>query len=391
MILRQEGAPASPQPRVAYVMGSRFGTSDSLGTVSGYAVQGLLKAGYLHQLLVGSYHAHSVPSGCTRQLGFISRVLRKLAVYDASGYLNVMSDNVFDWWSSRQVSGCNLLHAWGQGALYNIRRAKALGAVTIVERASSHVLAQRDLLVEEYAHHGIKHPPIPQPAIDKSLKESEEADYTLVPSRFAYDSFIERGFPARKLILNPFGVDTERFQPGSQQPNRFRAVFAGQISLRKGVLYLLEAWTRLKLPEAELVIIGTTAPDTHALVIPYLHHTSIRWVGYVPNLQDYLREASVFVFPSIEEGSALVTYLALACGLPVVTTPNAGSVVRHGQDGFIVPIQAVEALCEALEYLYTHSDQQVQMGRSARKRAEEYPWSRYQLQLIAHYQRLASG
>jgi glycosyltransferase involved in cell wall biosynthesis len=89
------------------------------------------------------------------------------------------------------------------------------------------------------------------------------------------------------------------------------------------------------------------------------------------------QQADVFTFPTIEEGSALVTYEALACGLPVVTTPNAGSVVRDGVEGLLVPIRNVEALAAALECLRADERLRREMGRAARARAEEFTWDGY--------------
>jgi len=76
-----------------------------------------------------------------------------------------------------------------------------------------------------------------------------------------------------------------------------------------------------------------------------------------------------------------VTYEALACGLLVVTTPNAGSVVRDGVEGFIVPIREVEALAAALERLRADEQLRREMGRAARARAEEFTWDKYGDQL----------
>src|SRR6202040_262152 len=64
-----------------------------------------------------------------------------------------------------------------------------------------------------------------------------------------------------------------------------------------------------------------------------------------------MASADVFVFPSLFEGSAVVTYEALATGLPCVVTPSAGSVVRDGVEGFIVPPGEVEPLAERMERL----------------------------------------
>ncbi|MDQ7028789.1 MAG: glycosyltransferase family 4 protein, partial [Ardenticatenia bacterium] len=88
-------------------------------------------------------------------------------------------------------------------------------------------------------------------------------------------------------------------------------------------------------------------------------------------------QADVFVFPSLQEGSALVTYEALACGLPVVTTPNAGSVVRDGIEGFLVPIRDVEALAARLEHLRADEGLHLEMGQAARRRAKAFTWEHY--------------
>src|SRR5690606_7175785 len=75
--------------------------------------------------------------------------------------------------------------------------------------------------------------------------------------------------------------------------------------------------------------------------------------GAVPRaeIMDHYAWADLFLLPSVCEGSATVVYEALAAGLPVITTPNAGSVVRNGADGFIVEPGNVEAICRSLRLL----------------------------------------
>jgi glycosyltransferase involved in cell wall biosynthesis len=92
--------------------------------------------------------------------------------------------------------------------------------------------------------------------------------------------------------------------------------------------------------------------------------------------------ADVFVFPSLFEGSAVVTYEALACGLPSVVTPSAGSVVRHGQDGWMVPPADVESLAQGMERLGADPELRAEFAASARRRAEEFGWARHQASLL---------
>ena len=66
--------------------------------------------------------------------------------------------------------------------------------------------------------------------------------------------------------------------------------------------------------------------------------------------------ADIFLLPSLCEGSATSTYEALTAGLPVVCTPNCGSVVRHGTEGYLVPIRDPGAISDRLEALATDAE-----------------------------------
>ena len=125
----------------------------------------------------------------------------------------------------------------------------------------------------------------------------------------------------------------------------------------------MQAWQDLKLPNAELVLVGSNLFPTGWLEQYkdiYCHIPS------VPHLllNQYYSSASVLVFPSLVEGFGLVILEAMACGIPVITTPNtAGAdIITDRLDGFIVPIRNVEALKEKLEWCYCHPQELAEMG-----------------------------
>jgi glycosyltransferase involved in cell wall biosynthesis len=99
-------------------------------------------------------------------------------------------------------------------------------------------------------------------------------------------------------------------------------------------------------------------------------------------MADHYAWADVFLLPTICEGSATACYEALAVGLPVVTTPNAGSVVRDGVDGFVVPIRESEAIVERLERLAEDRDLVDRMSTDALVRASEFTLAKYGERLI---------
>ncbi len=371
--------------QVIYCVGTRF-AGGGFGNVAYNDVRGIYSRGYLRRLLASSCRPTEVDPRLIRSLGLLGRGLRKLASYDPTGLIYGLHDLIFERWAARQVGPCDIFHGWNGYCLGALRRARALGAVTVVERASSHFLTQKRLLEEEHAAFGVGRGLTgARGALERSLREYEEADYVLVPSEFAYQSFVEQGFPEEKLRCLPFGVDVERFRPAAEEPETFRVLYVGQLSLRKGIPYLLRAWRELALPNAELVLVGVPGPGDRRWLSSLLA-PSVPVFGYTPDLPSHYRRSSVFVFPTLEEGSALVTYEALAMGLPVITTFNAGSLVRHGQEGFIVPIRDPEALAESLLTLYRRPGLRREMAQAARRRAEEYPWRRRQEGLLALYE-----
>jgi glycosyltransferase involved in cell wall biosynthesis len=90
----------------------------------------------------------------------------------------------------------------------------------------------------------------------------------------------------------------------------------------------------------------------------------------------------VFLLASICEGSATVCYEALAAGLPVVTTPNAGSVIRDGIDGFIVPIRDGPAIAGRLRLLAGDRERLSWMSANATARSREFTVEKYGDRLV---------
>ncbi|MBM4147417.1 MAG: glycosyltransferase, partial [Lentisphaerae bacterium] len=92
--------------------------------------------------------------------------------------------------------------------------------------------------------------------------------------------------------------------------------------------------------------------------------------------------ADIFLLPSVCEGSATVVYEALGAGLPVVCTPNTGSVVRDGVEGHVVPVSDAEAVSAAVERLVWDSELRTRMGQAAARRASEFSVQEYGKRLL---------
>jgi glycosyltransferase involved in cell wall biosynthesis len=220
---------------------------------------------------------------------------------------------------------------------------------------------------------------------ERFLEEYELADLIVVLSEKAAETFRVRGFPEKKLFYLPRGVDIDRFKPG-QRPDKFRAIFSGALIERKGVHHLLEAWHRLNLPNAELWLVGSL----HDEAKPHLKkfwRENITTFGFVRDPETYLSQSTVHVFPSQWEGSAKVTYEAAACGLPQITTREAGDVVRDGVEGIVIQPGDVDAIAAALEQLCRHPELVDRMSHAARQRvAENFTWDHFRTRLLGAYE-----
>ena len=296
---------------------------------------------------------------------------------------------MFDGWASRRLSECDVVVAFADFALRTLRRAKALGAVTVVERGSAHIRRQKQLLEEEHRRFAGGPMAMDERLMEKQLLEYEEADYIAVPSTFARDSYVAYGVRAEKLICVPIGVDLGHFRPAPKTDRTFR-ILAVAGDLRKGCQYLLDAVRQLKLTDCEVVLFGGATPELAPVLSEY--RDVYRYIGKLPHrdLYRHYSQGSVFVSPSVEDGWGLVVNEAMACGLPVICSENTGArdMVRDGIDGFVVPTRDVGALADRLGYLYAHAAEMTAMGRSALARVREFTWDRYGEQIASEYQRV---
>jgi glycosyltransferase involved in cell wall biosynthesis len=158
------------------------------------------------------------------------------------------------------------------------------------------------------------------------------------------------------------------------------------------VRYLLEAWRQLALRDAELVLVGPSDDFGRALMAR--KPKNCRWVGQLPKYEvhRWFNQSDVFVFPSLAEGSAIVTYEAMAAALPLITTANSGSVARDNEDGFIVPARDAAALAEKIRFLFEQPALRERLGSQARRRIEaNYTWGHYRTRLRTVYRAVLEG
>lgn len=288
---------------------------------------------------------------------------------------------LISWKGFKDVNG---IYTFESAALPLFLRAGKLGITKILEKYSAPLSLDYELVSEEHRLWAGWEPPYPsravfQERIDCDQAEWDAADAIICPSGFVADGMISLGVPPEKLYQVPYGVETATFavrrEPwDGRRP--LRLLFLGGISLRKGAQYVYKAVKNLGGRQVVCRMVGPVS-----IREPYreLLRTQAELTGQIARseVRRHYEWADLFVFPSICEGSATVVYEALSAGLPVITTPNAGSVVRDGVDGFIVPIRDAEALAAKIELLATAPELLAHLARNARERAAEFTWEKY--------------
>ena len=144
----------------------------------------------------------------------------------------------------------------------------------------------------------------------------------------------------------------------------------------KGTHLLLRAWEKARL-NGTLVLCGNIEPAIEQTCKEILSRPDVFWHQHSPDVGRLYRQADVFVLPSLEEGSPLVTYEAMANGLPVLVSPmGSGGIARDEIDGMVISPYDDEKWVESLRKLSTDASLRRNFGKSARKRAEQFTWKK---------------
>lgn len=377
-----------------------YATSSGLGgtglnTTSLEGVMASVGNGFLKRVMYFEDDQKRVPERLLKSLNW--HPVRVLSYLESQRYYAAKKRYV-SWMAGRDLKGgeYDCFHGWSGDCFRALIEARKRGVPSVMDIPTWHrnkgKVKAGETQSEREVRLGKKRSWLERLEISRleMLAEYDLADLILVPSRKSAETFLAAGVSERKLHYVARGVDLERYRPGVA-PEVFRVCFVGALIERKGVHLLLEAWKKLGLKDAELVLMGTV----HGEMKKHLERwgtDSVKVVGFTPNVQDELRRSSVFVFPSECEGFAKSTLEAAACGLPLIATEESGDAVLDGQTGKVIPANEVDALADALQWAARNRDALAEMGRRGRERVERcLTWDHYRLRLLDGYAKVMGG
>ena len=284
----------------------------------------------------------------------------------------------------RRRAEIDIVHGWPLGAERTLAAARRAGIPSVLERPNAHTAfafaaveqARRELgLPEDTSSPHARRPE----RLAREEREYAAADRLLCPSDFVASTFRDAGVPDGKLVRTRYGYDPARFSgdgrdDGADRP--FTAGFVGRGEPRKGLHHALRAWVESGVAEqGRFVIAGAIDPDYRTVLEPLLAHPSVEAHGHVADPAALMRSCDVLVLPSVEEGSALVTYEARACGCVLVVSDRAGAVCTDGVDGLVHTAGDLEALTGHLRALATDRERLERLRGASLAGAGDLTWT----------------
>jgi glycosyltransferase involved in cell wall biosynthesis len=294
------------------------------------------------------------------------------------------------------VGKIDLIHSFPLGSLYTLKTAKKLGIPTILERCNAHTEYAYTVVQNECKRLGITMPPGHEHDFNAAYLKREEqeyktADYLFCPSDFVARTFIERGFSPKRLLKFQYGFDKDACFARSESPSKegLTVLFAAGCAPRKGLHYALEAWLQSTAHQkGTLLVAGEFIPGYAEVLAPLLAHPSVKRIGFRKDLPEVMRSADILILPSIEEGSALVTYDARGNGCVLLVSDASGAVCTDGLNALVHPVGDVKRLAEHLTLLDNNRPRLHALRKESISTAHELTWGAAGEKMLAAYKEI---
>ncbi len=272
----------------------------------------------------------------------------------------------------------------------SMKAAQEVGAVTVLDMAG----LEHDFALRKRSALG---PPLR--AHEANLKrqktlELARADHILCVSELARNSLLEAGIAPQKIHVIPLGLNQTIFSAKARIWDRadqpFCVVYAGNLSLAKGVFDLVQAFKKAAIPNSELHLIGTLSDiketdlkGDNITIFPFMSAEA---------LAAKFRESDVFVLPSYLDSWGQVIPEAMSCGLPVIATDMCGaSDLITPETGHVIKAGQSDRLTEILRDMAKHREVLSVQGRNGVQAVSHLTWEIYAENICKFHASLTKG
>jgi glycosyltransferase involved in cell wall biosynthesis len=276
------------------------------------------------------------------------------------------------------------VYAYEDCAARSFESARELGLRRLYDLPIAHWETAQRLLRDEAQRYPEWEPTLggtrdSEEKLARKTRELDLAEIVVCPSAFVLDSLPEQARLTKKCVVAPFGSPSYMTYESHETDGKpLRILFAGALSQRKGLADLFAAMKLVKSSNTELIVMGSLL-----LPMQFYRNQFAHFVYEPPRphaaVLRLMGSCDVLVLPSIVEGRALVQQEAMACGLPLIVTRNAGGedLIIEGETGFLVPAGSPAALAEKIDWFLENRDRLPGMSAAARAKAAELSWAVY--------------
>lgn len=291
---------------------------------------------------------------------------------------------------NKGFGNANKIYVFNTAGLELIQYAKTLGMKVILEQTIAPFALERQLMNEELGKFptwgNVNDYEMNDDFMEYIAREKQEqtlSDVIICGSEFVKESIQPFSGQVHKTQIIPYGINLPLSRPKKiwQKDKRKLRILTVGVGLRKGTPYVLEAAKRLK-NIAEFRLIGSLESFTDSVRKEVAEN--IAYQGHIARsaVNSHYEWADIFLLPSLCEGSATVTYEALAYGVPVIATANTGAIIQHNVDGLIIERGSSDAIVQAILSLYQTPENLEYFSKNALKKSELGSLKAYEKRLL---------
>jgi len=206
---------------------------------------------------------------------------------------------------------------------------------------------------------------------------------------------------SRVRLIRGAGVDIQRFRASTEPCGLPIVMLPSRLLRDKGVGEFVKAAELLRAGgvKARFVLVGDPDPENPSTVSPeecnkWAAQGVVEIWGHQEHMEEVLPQSTVVCLPSYREGLPKSLLEAMACARPCVTTDTSGcrEVIRHGDNGLLVPVKDADALADAIRQMLADRQMRKRMGFRGRERAvKEFADALVDAQTLALYDELWSA
>jgi glycosyltransferase involved in cell wall biosynthesis len=272
--------------------------------------------------------------------------------------LDELDSAFFDHWAAITLRACNLFLGASTSSLATGKAAQRMGGTYVLDRACPDIRVQQGMMAEEARKVGGTFKTNSSWFIDRQVQEYELADFILAPSEYSRRSYPEH--LRKKVVLAPlYGCSAVVSRAPRLGGSGFVVGVIGGGPLRKGFLYLLQAWKELALPHAKLKIRTSNEIFAYPVLKRLLvDQPTISIMDYVHDINGFYASCDAFILPSVDDGFGLSLIEAMAMGVPSIATRNCGAseLLVSDRDFLLIDAFSVDQIKESLLRLYESAE-----------------------------------